>query len=260
MIRGELEVQVEQRHVERRDALRVFEIRIGAGRDQVPRALDAALASGIEQGGEAALVHVLGTRLGDDLALPLTDDAARVEVGALRRQELDHLGLALRGRPHQRRLPAPVFPGVDVGARLEQPPGRVDVAAAGDGHQRRLTFRIPGIGIGARLEQRVDDRRRADDRRLGQRRRAELVLQLDVRAGLDQRADQLEIVVRRRPHDGRGPVGPGRIRVGALGQQPQRGRAIATLGRLEQRGSAAARSRRSHDRDDDSTRLQHEAG
>ena len=63
----------------------ILEIEIGAGRDQVPRALDAALARGIEQRREAALVHVLRPRLGDDLALPLADDAARVEVGAAAR-------------------------------------------------------------------------------------------------------------------------------------------------------------------------------
>ena len=176
--RGEIEVQVEQRHVERRDALRILEIGIGAGRDQVPRALDAAFARGVEQRREAALVHVLRPRLGDDLALPLADDAARVEVGAVRGQKLDHLGLALRRGPHQRRLAAPLFFGVDVGARLEQPPGGLDVAAARDGHQRRLAFRILGVGIGAGVEQRVDDRRRADDGRLGERGRAELVLQL----------------------------------------------------------------------------------
>ena len=132
--------------------------------------------------------------------------------------------------------------------RFQQPPGRFDLAAAGDGHQRRFAFRIPRVGIGAGLEQRVDDRRRADDGRLGQRRRAELVLQLDVRAGLDQRAHQLEIVVRRGPHDRRRAVRPGRIRIGALRQQAQRGRAIAALGRVEQRRSrrpSRSRSRRS---------------
>ena len=44
-------------------------------------------------------------------------------------EELDHLRLTLRGGPHQRGLPAEVFLGVDVGAGLEQPLGRFDVAA-----------------------------------------------------------------------------------------------------------------------------------
>ena len=78
----DLEMQVEQRHVERRDALGVFEIWIGPGRDQVSRALNTALAGGIEQRSETTLVQVLGTWLCDDLAFPLADDTARVEVGA----------------------------------------------------------------------------------------------------------------------------------------------------------------------------------
>ena len=55
-------------------------------------------------------------------------------------------------------------------------------------------------------------------------------LQFDVRAGLDQRAHQLEIVVGRGPHDRRRPIRSRRVRVRALGQQPQRGGAIAMLG------------------------------
>ena len=112
-------MEIQQRHVERRDTFRIFEIGIGAGRDQVLRTLDTALASGIEQRGEAALVQVFGTRLGDDLAFPLADDAARIDVGAAGGQELNHLGLALCGRPHQRRLSAKVFFGVNVGARIQ---------------------------------------------------------------------------------------------------------------------------------------------
>jgi hypothetical protein len=86
----------------------------------------------------------------------------------VRRQQLDHVGLPLRRRPHQRRLPAPVLARVDVGARLEQQRGRGDVAAAGDRHQRRFPFRVAAVGVGAGLEQRVDDRRRTDDGRFRQ--------------------------------------------------------------------------------------------
>jgi hypothetical protein len=109
------------------------------------------------------LVQVFGARLGDDLAFPRADDAARIEVSTAGGQELDHVGLTLRGGPHQGRLSAPAFFRIDVGAGIQQPPGRVDMAAAGHCHQRRFAFRILGIGIGTRLEQRVDDRRRTDD-------------------------------------------------------------------------------------------------
>ncbi len=110
------------------------------------------------------------------------------------------------------------------------------MAAACDGHQRCFALRVLRVGIGARLEQRVDDRRRADDGGFGQRRRAELVLERDVRAGLDQRAHQLEIVIRRGPHDGRCPIGSWRVWTGALRQQAQCRRAIAALGRIDQCG------------------------
>src|SRR5207247_281274 len=86
--------------------------------------------------------------------LPL---AARVDVGALRRQKLHHVGLALRSRPHQRRLPAECFFGVDVGARLDEHLRRVHLAAARSRHQRRLAFRVLRVGVGAGLEQHVDD-------------------------------------------------------------------------------------------------------
>ncbi len=58
---------------------------------------------------------------------------------------------------------------------------------------------------------------------------------LDVRAGLDERADQFDVVVRRGPHDRRRPVRAGQVRIGALRQQPQRRRAIALLGRVDER-------------------------
>ena len=126
-----------------------FEIGICAGLDQMPCALDAAFARRVEQRREPTLVHVLGPRFLDDLALPLADDAARIEVGAARREQLDHLGLALRGSPHQCRLPAPVLCRVDVGARVEQELGSVDVARPGHGHERRLALVVLGIRIGA---------------------------------------------------------------------------------------------------------------
>ena len=219
--------------------------RIGVGpcREQVLRALDAALARGIQEGGETAAVHVLGTRLGDDLALPLADGAAGVEVGALRRQELDHLALALRRGPHQRRLLAEGLAGVDVGTGLDEQPGGFDLAAAGRRHQRRFTFGVGEIGVGARLEQHVDDRCRAENRGFGDGRGPEVVLRLDVGAGFDQRAHQLDVVVGRGPHQRRGAVGAGCIRVGALGQHGQGRRAIAALDDVEQRAVGRGRNR-----------------
>ena len=122
-----------------------------------------------------------------------------------------------------------------MSAPLQQPLRRVDLAGTRDGHQWRLAFRIPRVGIGARFEQRLNDRRRADDRRFGQRGRAELVLEFDVGACLDERAHELEIVVRRGVHDRGRSIRPGRVDIGTLRQELQRGRAIATLRGIEER-------------------------
>ena len=127
-------MQIEQPHVQRRDAVRIFEIGISTRGDQVPRTLDTAFARCVQQGREATLVHIFRTRLGDDLAFPLADDAARIDIRASRGEEFDHFGLALRRGPHQCRLLAPRFFGVDVGTRVQQALRRFSLAAAGDRH------------------------------------------------------------------------------------------------------------------------------
>src|SRR5262249_23249792 len=53
---GKLEVKIEQRHVQRGYAVRIFQIRVGSGRYQVPCALDASFARGIEQRRETTFV------------------------------------------------------------------------------------------------------------------------------------------------------------------------------------------------------------
>ncbi len=183
---------------------------------------------------EAALVHVLRARFLDDLAFPLIDLAVIVQVRVLRREELHHVGLALRGGPHDRGLSAPGFLRVDVGSRGKKRLGRVNLAAARGSHQRSFAVRSPEIGIGAGLEQRVDDRRGADDRGFGDRRRAQLVLQFDIRAGFDQRADEFQIVVRRGVHDGGGAIGAGGVYVRAFDAREAHGRGmIARFGSVK---------------------------
>ena len=123
-------MQIEQRHVQRRYAVGIGEIGVGLGLQQVPRTFDATFARSIQQGRETTFVQIFGTGFGDDLAFPLADDAARIDVRAPRGEELDHLGLALRGGPHQRRLFAPAFFAVNVRAGIQQPLRRFDFAAA----------------------------------------------------------------------------------------------------------------------------------
>ena len=123
-IRGEIEVQVVDRKRQRRDALRIGEVDVRAAFHELARAIDAAFARGVQQRREAAAVHVLRPRLRQDAPLPIALETARVGIGAVREQEPHHLGLALRGRPHERRLPAPLLFRVDVRTRFEQQPRR----------------------------------------------------------------------------------------------------------------------------------------
>ena len=242
-------MHVLEREKQRRLAVRIFGIGIGAGGQQVLNAGRATFPRGIVQRGEAALVHVLRARLLDDLALPLIDLAVIVQVRALRREELHHVGLALRGGPHERGLLAPGFLGVDVGSRVQKRLGRVNLAGARGSHQRSFAIGSFEIGIGAGLEQRFNDRRGADDRGFGDGRRAKLVRQFDIRAGFDQRADQFEIAVRRGVHDGggchrrrwRSRSRPWRL----AGAWPRRGRRIPPP---RAASNAAADSRRSASR------------
>ena len=129
---GDVEVERRDRENQRRHGFGVRQVDVGAAGEQALDALEATAASGVEQRREAAVVHVLGPAFGRDAALPGAHGAARIDVGARADQEIDHLGLHLRRRPHQRRLPAPCLGRVDVGARVEQQLGGGDVARARD--------------------------------------------------------------------------------------------------------------------------------
>ena len=60
---GRIEVHVHQREEQRRHAVRIFGVRIGAGGEQILDTSGAAFARGIVQRGKAALVHIFRTRL-----------------------------------------------------------------------------------------------------------------------------------------------------------------------------------------------------
>ena len=101
-IGGDIEMPVQKRDVERRQAQRVGQIEIGPGLDQHLHARETPFARGVEQRREAAVIHVLLARLGGDPALPVPLLALGIDVGPVLDQELHHLGLALSRRPHQR--------------------------------------------------------------------------------------------------------------------------------------------------------------
>ena len=119
---GDVEVEVEQRHVQRRHAIRIFEVEVGTAGDEVLRALDAAFTRGIQQRRKAAMVHVLRARLGDDLALPLVDDAARVDVRPASTSNLTISAWLCAGAHISADCPPKAFLRVDVRACLDEAP------------------------------------------------------------------------------------------------------------------------------------------
>ena len=121
---GDVEMEGRDRENQRRHGFGVRQIDVGAAGEQALDALEATAASGVQQRREAAVVHVLRSAFGRDAPLPGAHGAARIDVGACADQEIDHVGLELGGRPHQRRLPAPCLGRVDVCARVEQQLGR----------------------------------------------------------------------------------------------------------------------------------------
>ena len=240
----EIVVQVLEREHKRRHALGVDHVGIGAGFHERPRAVDAAFARGVVQRREAALVHVLGPGLVDDLARPLADGAVRVERGAIRREEAHHVGVAARRGPHQGRLAAEVFDGVDVGTRIDEQLRGLDTARARDGHQRRLALGVAEVRVGAGCEQGLEDGDITGDGGLGDRRSAKRIYEADVGTGLHERRDEIGIAVVRRVHDGRRAVGAAHICVGAGGKRGMRCRGVVGLGGGEQGFAVSAGSRR----------------
>ena len=65
----------------------------------------------------------------------------------------------LRRGPHQRRLPAERFVSVHPRAAREQQASGIDAAGARDDHQRRLALRVRRFDIRAGIEQSADDLR-----------------------------------------------------------------------------------------------------
>ena len=198
---AEIAARVDHGHQQRADAFGVGTVR-GRRRPSTSarRAVDAAFARGKEQRRQPAGRPVDGARLGRHLPLPVVHRRARVDVGAARDQLPDHRRLPLRDGPHQRRLAAPLLHRVDVGA----------VRAAARAPLRRCPVRATTISAvwpsafgdstsAPALSSASRSAGVAGDRRLGHRRRAVVVLRVDVGARLSRRWTSVEIVRRAPP-------------------------------------------------------------
>ena len=113
-------VGVHDRHEQRRHAIGIRQVDVRLVLEQHLHARRAVLARGIEQRRQSAAVQVLGTPLGRHVTLVVAIDGARVDVGALGDQQLHHLRMPARRRPHQRGLSAPLLLRIDGGAVVQQ--------------------------------------------------------------------------------------------------------------------------------------------
>ena len=85
----------------------------------------------------------------------------RLEISACLDEQADDVRVMFGGRPHQCALILRRLLRVDVGTARDQEADRLNAAAAGTRHERRLTCRDGSIRIGASLEQEIDERRAA---------------------------------------------------------------------------------------------------
>ena len=118
-----------------------------------------------------------------------------VRIRARFEQQIDDVGMAFRGGPHQRRGLLKGLGGVHVGAAREQQAHGRDAPCARRAEQRRLTLRVRALWIGARPQEQIDHRRVAVSARLEQRRHAEVVRRIDGSLGGNERAGDLDVGV-----------------------------------------------------------------
>ncbi len=194
---GDVEVAVDDRVDERRDAVLIRGVDVGLQRREHVDALDAALAAGEVQRREPARRQPFLARLGSDLALPLLNRRSRVDVGAVRRQLADDVGMSFGCSPHQRRLSAPAFARVNDGPAGDEHLHGVEMSRPGSRHQRGLALGGRVVGAGSGFQQLVDDRCVAVERGEIERRDAVPIRGLHIRTGLDQPVDRRRIVL---PH------------------------------------------------------------
>ena len=123
--------------------------------------------------------------------------------------------MILGGGPHQRVFAERFFAGVDVGAVAQNQRHGFRVACPRRGHQDRLALADRRLRVGARVEQQLDHRGVGVGGRERQRGEIVAVGGVDVRAGADEQARDLDRVSlhgpvqRRRAVRLRGVDGPG---------------------------------------------------
>ena len=174
------------------------------------------------------------------------DLRARVDVGAMREQHLDDVGMLLRDGPHQRRLAAcrvHVHVGAFVRAAARRPRRCPTREATISGVSPARSARL---GLAPACSSRRDHRGAAVQAGRPQRRGAEIVRGVHVGAGANQQIGALEIVAIAGPVQRRRAVGFGGVDVGTLLSSAARPRGRRSSPRRSSGGRAAPTRRERH--------------
>ena len=162
-------------------------------------------------------------------------EAAEDKPGSapLASNSLDDVGMALRGRPHQRGLTAELL-RVRIGAAREQQLHGVRIARIRRQHQHRLAFRGEhGVRVFPGLEETRDHGRVAVDGGEIERLRARAVRNPVIGARVQQQIRQLEIAALHGPVQGRHAVRLRGIDVDRLANEGPNGLEIAVHGGID---------------------------
>ena len=208
---------------------------------------------GEQQRREAALLHphrplgLAEALLAAQQDMPAGRLRPGVHIRAGFQQGPHDLRMPPRNAPHERRLSLRAFGRVHVRAVGEQRPHRGDVALAGGDHERCAAGARRDVRIAARRQQLGDHGRAAARRRYPDRRDAQIVCGVHVRAGADQQVGRLEVIQVGGPVEGGGAVALPHVDIGDIGVPPEDlahpGR-IAALDCLEQLGVGGVRPKR----------------
>ena len=170
-------------HIHGRTAIRRRRIGIGPRLNQVGDGLEVVLCHRERQGSKACLGRA-------------------VDISALADQQLDNVRMSLRRSPHQRRLSAPGFRGIQAGALGDQQFHRVSEAGSRCEHQRGFAVPAGGVGISTGFEQFLDQvgvRVRGGQ---GERRVPVVIAGIDVGAGRQEQLGGPMFLKMHRPGEG----------------------------------------------------------
>ena len=221
-------------------AIRLAVVHVGAGLQEQLCGLDVSDPRREQQCRGAAAQHCVIELLASRPLGLLADhrlrvgQRARANISTGVEQHLDHIGMTLCRRPHQRRLVVLALFGVDLGAVRQHQFHCLRVARTGAGHQDRLAIEHRRVRRGARGQQPFDHPRAAIGAGQMQGRRPKIVRRIGARAETDQQIDNRQVIAMRRPVERRRAVALRRVDADALPEQTAHRRDVLLFDRVNQ--------------------------